>query len=386
MLLALSSFITWRAFKRLEPDKPLPVALLLLPVPCFLSTLGPSQSLPATVGTFGIFYVSILAWTVAYRLSPWHPLAQFPGPKVCRVSKAVLAWQAYKGDLHRYVRGLHEAYGDMVRIGWYNRVTPGTPTSLVSIRDPIVHKSRRRVWDRAFSPATIRDHWKGHVMKRVGQLVDHFGRIAQQKERGGKAVVDLNNWMTSFTYDVMGDVTFGGGFEMMKAGGDRTGMTEALQGYNIMHAALAHIPWAHTYVRLLPLAAAAGKRFASIALAPLMTRITEGTQVKDLFWFVADEESPTPPSRATVKADGIMAVVAGSDTTATTLTAIWYFLLRNPIIMQLLEEEVDAHFADGIEQWGDEAMRKMSGMVRLNAIMSVRSPPSMNTEDLLELS
>ncbi|KAF7979721.1 hypothetical protein HWV62_41076 [Athelia sp. TMB] len=254
---------------------------------------------------------------------------------------------------------------------WYNRVPPGTPTSLVSIRMPAVHKSRRRVWDLAFSATTIRDYWKWHLMRRVGQLVEHLGLITEQEKSGAKAVVDLNNWMSSFTYDIMGDITFGGGFEMMKTGGDTTGMTEALQGFNTQHAILAHIPWAHTYVRLIPFAAAAGKRFAEIALAPLITRITEGTQVKDLFWFLADEESPEPPSRATVKADGIMAIVAGSDTTATTLTAMWYFLLRNPEIMQRLEEEVDSHFTEVTDPWGEDAVQKMSTMMWLNSIICI---------------
>lgn len=69
-----------------------------------------------------------------------------------------------------------------------------------------------------------------------------------------------------------------------------------------------------------------------------------------------------------------MAIVAGSDTTATTLTAMWHLLLRNPEIMQRLEEEVDSHFNEVTDPWGEDAVQKMSTMMWLNSIMSVNSP------------
>lgn len=70
-----------------------------------------------------------------------------------------------------------------------------------------------------------------------------------------------------------------------------------------------------------------------------------------------------------------MAVVAGSDTTATTLTALWYFLLRHPKALARLEEEVDgACFPDprgegDCGDWGEEEAVRMAGMGWLNACM-----------------
>ncbi|KZP29394.1 high nitrogen upregulated cytochrome P450 monooxygenase 2 [Athelia psychrophila] len=408
-LLLLASFTTWRIFKHFEPDKPLPVTILLVPFPallsiaCYLKTKLPV--LVVTPAIFGAFYALILSWTVAYRLSPWHPLARFPGPVACKVSKSVMAWRTYgTGDQHRYIKTLHEAYGDIVRIGpnelstnradcvpevlgpnglpkgvcWYNRVPPGSPSSLVSIRDPAVHRVRRKVWDRALSAPNIREHWGKMVLGRVEQLVGHLERVAVGSESGAKAgegVVDVSGWMSNFAFDIMGDMSFGGGFEMMKSGGDTTGMTEALQGYNKQNAALAHIPWAHTYSRLLPFTSRNRDSFAATARAPLMRRMKEGAKSKDLFWFLGDEESPTPPSRATIAADGIMAVVAGSDTTATTLTALWYFLLRHPEARTRLEAEVDnACFPDprggDCGDWGEEEVARMAEMAWLNACIN----------------
>jgi cytochrome P450 len=47
---------------------------------------------------------------------------------------------------------------------------------------------------------------------------------------------------------------------------------------------------------------------------------------------------------ATVRGDGYLAVIAGSDTTATALTATWYYFLRNPEKLDRLKNEIDAYF------------------------------------------
>jgi cytochrome P450 len=69
-----------------------------------------------------------------------------------------------------------------------------------------------------------------------------------------------------------------------------------------------------------------------------------------------------------VLSDGILAVVAGSDTTATTLTALWYYLLREPSTFDRLRKEVDAYFPSGEEPLD---FTKMANMPYLNACMLV---------------
>ena len=45
----------------------------------------------------------------------------------------------------------------------------------------------------------------------------------------------------------------------------------------------------------------------------------------------------------------MLAIIAGSDTTSSVLTAFFYYLLLNPEAYRRLQEEVDSAFTDGEE-------------------------------------
>ena len=66
---------------------------------------------------FPTYLAALVASTVAYRLSPFHPLARYPGPIGTRVSKFWMAVRCLRGDQHRYIQSLHQRYGDVVRTG-----------------------------------------------------------------------------------------------------------------------------------------------------------------------------------------------------------------------------------------------------------------------------
>lgn len=67
--------------------------------------------------TFYLFYATLLSSIVLYRLSPWHPLAQYPGPILCKISKLYWALITQTGQQHKLLGALHERYGEIVRIG-----------------------------------------------------------------------------------------------------------------------------------------------------------------------------------------------------------------------------------------------------------------------------
>lgn len=66
--------------------------------------------------------------------------------------------------------------------------------------------------------------------------------------------------------------------------------------------------------------------------------------------------------------DGLLAVVAGSDTTATAISALVYFLLRDPVAFKRLRAEIDHYFPRDEEPVN---FTRMAGMPYLNACMWV---------------
>lgn len=115
-------------FNRWEPLHLGVVSTLLVVIPTALSALlapyyGAVYALPLT---FALFHATLLTSIALYRLSPFHPYAQFPGPIPAKLSMFWVGSIATGGKKYEYISQLHEQYGDYVRVG----------PNEVSIRDP----------------------------------------------------------------------------------------------------------------------------------------------------------------------------------------------------------------------------------------------------------
>ena len=132
-------------FQKYEPQSPGICVFLLLILPGAVSgafVRGASSVLGPLLRTYAIFHASLALSIVFYRLSPFHPLAKYPGPVLAKTSKlwfvsthgrtpecsilmvhlseAYLGWQ---GKQHVHYRNLHKQYGDVVRVGMSNPTT-----------------------------------------------------------------------------------------------------------------------------------------------------------------------------------------------------------------------------------------------------------------------
>lgn len=213
------------------------VASLLIGIPLTLATFSVLQHgiVYATLISFIVYYCSMGMSVVAYRLSPIHPLAQYPGPVLAKISAFWMAWVASHGKRHVYIERLHLEYGDIVRIGVFiltansghglmclisigpnelsikdaSAIFPlmgsnGMPkgpgmvgrvqhqqSSLITYQDPIEHARRRRPWNRAFNTHSLKEY-QPIIARRAVQLVE-----ALQSQSGS---VDLAQWISFFTY------------------------------------------------------------------------------------------------------------------------------------------------------------------------------------------
>ncbi len=112
---------THQLFRRLETYS-IAVHLLLISIPPLIGagllglTLPPSHAFFASLA---LFYSTLLTSVVLYRFSPFHPLARYPGPLACKLTKFWMARIGLNGDQHTYMKQLHDQYGDVIRTGQY---------------------------------------------------------------------------------------------------------------------------------------------------------------------------------------------------------------------------------------------------------------------------
>ncbi|KAG6330511.1 hypothetical protein ID866_8578 [Astraeus odoratus] len=358
-------------FNRYEPVNPLSHFTLLVLPPVVLSSLLRTTFPPTShvlVVVFTLYYTFVLFSVVAYRLSPFHPLARYPGPIPCRISKFWMAWVSSNGKQHEYYSKLHRKYGDIVRIGpnelsirdvnaidslmgssglpkgphWDGRMAEQTTVrALVSIRDPVEHMRRRRPWNRAFSVTAM----KGYE-EILGKRVHEF--VTELERRACTRPINFTEWISRFTFDFMSDMAFGGGSDMLRDG-DKDNTWHLLESGLPLALVLSHVPWLGKYYVMLPGIGEDLKKFRSFCEERALRRRSQGSLTKDLFHYLIDEAGieRQPPTFNEVASDGVLAIVAGSDTTATTLSCLFYLLMANPTAYRQLQAEVDRYYPPG---------------------------------------
>lgn len=107
-------------FKLTETHNIFWLFVLLLATPTSLTVLylpHAANIIHAIRNVFGIFWLTLISSIFVYRLSPWHPLAKYPGPLLPRLTKFYFAFISFQGKQHVHYAQLHQKYGDAVRVG-----------------------------------------------------------------------------------------------------------------------------------------------------------------------------------------------------------------------------------------------------------------------------
>ncbi|KLO15649.1 high nitrogen upregulated cytochrome P450 monooxygenase 2 [Schizopora paradoxa] len=393
-------FVVHAIYKRYEtpPSDYLPT-ILLLAFPPVVSTFffhqNVSSLLISIFLSIATFYGALLGSIVAYRLSPAHPLYRYPGPLAAKVSKLWMMRITSQGKMHEYVRSLHEKYGMYVRIGpneiscidvsvmhdilgpngmpkgpvWDARRNPLTEPSLIAIRDTREHSRRRKPWNRALSTSAVKDY-EPVIAKRVLQLANTLAS-ATQADLNGKVVWngDLSSWFGYYSFDFMGDMVFGGGFDLMRDK-DKDGIRPLLRARTKNLASLIHVPWATRFLLNFPSITGNVRKFREFAYGYARRRKEMGSSVKDIFYHLTNEDG-SQANMQNVSVDAVLssgeeAIVAAADTVVNTLTGVFYYLLKHPRELARLREEVDRVFPteDALDA------SRLAGMDFMNAVIN----------------
>ncbi|KAH6967869.1 cytochrome P450 [Ilyonectria sp. MPI-CAGE-AT-0026] len=332
----------------------------------------------------GLFHVTgILTSMVLYRVF-FHRLRKFPGPFLGRISNLYPTYlRAKKLHLYEEVEILHQQYGDFVRLGptelsiidpsaveaiysarsrctkgpFYNVTHPRTPLNM--IRDRNEHHARRKIWDRGFNAQALRDY-EPRVTKYTDELL---ARLAESQG----TVINAADWFNFYSFDVMGDLAFGKSFNMLQDGVKHYFMT-ALHASMTLNGYLSHIAWIYPFVKLIPIINSENSKFWAWCGNQVEERSKNKPDKPDVFSWILDEYEKNPKTKqAKLNLDGeaYLIAVAGSDTTAVTLTNFFFELATHKSQIRTLQLEIDEYFS----QRDKVDAHSLSKLSHLNALI-----------------
>ncbi|KAL3454575.1 cytochrome P450 [Aspergillus insuetus] len=323
-----------------------------------------------------IYLAAIFTSLTLYRLL-LNPLNKFPGFRLARLTAFAHTIDISKNmDRHMILYNAHKKWGRFVRYGpndisvsdpdvvrvalapgavcqkapWYAFEYPGC--SLVSVRDREAHGRRRRIWAPAFSDKALR----GYEVR-----VERYNKALLRQIEG------LDGWSSFFfpfiqSFNMLESPDGHWAINLLKEGQAGGGLSTPAWGARLL---FAFPPIAREYFRF--------QRFCADQIEKRLK--IQGKQVNsDITHFLIENyltstalpgksEKEKKAELTRLHFDSKLIVVAGSDTTASTITFLFYHLAREPGLLERLREEIRGLTDDG----GETEHRKLQAATLLNA-------------------
>ncbi|KAJ8087736.1 hypothetical protein PM082_006573 [Marasmius tenuissimus] len=382
-------------FKRYEPARTaiIQTAIIVLLQPTLLLLLFRQYtsfeiSFSGIVSATLVFLASLTTSIIFYRLSPFHPLAKVPGPLLFRISKFWNLYLAWKGQQHVAFKELHDRYGPIVRTGpndisvsdsesvksvlgadglgkgpgYLNFKRVHEPYPLIAMPKGEARHDRRRVWSRGFTSESIKEYQP--------IIVEKAAQLAEGLNARTKSEVDLGQWLSFFAFDFMADMMFGGGSGLLLDGKDTHGAMEVIRKGMGITQTMSHLPWFSHLARNIPAISENVNRLRAFGIDWCTRRIQNGAEKKDLWYHLTDEagHEEVKPTPSVVASDSVLAIIAGSDTTSTAMTNLFWCLMAHPTTYKQLREEVDREYPAGVDPLVDTS--RFGNMKYLNACLN----------------
>ncbi|KAH7303072.1 putative cytochrome P450 [Stachybotrys elegans] len=318
----------------------------------------------------------------SYRLS-FHPLNRFPGPIGARLTSFWFSWRLRNSDCFCQLLELHEQHGPIVRIGpnnlsiadpkavntvysfdsrytiapWYDLTQP--MVSLQTLRNKKLHDQRRRVWSAAFGDKMLRGY-EQRLRRYRQKLMAHI-------DESNGSPINVTTWFNLYSFDFMGDMAFGQSFDMMEKGEhwaikppQRSPRSSRFRISDLVFPSSDSCPgltrnwW----------------RFINFCAERMEQRLKTKVEIPDISSALStglQDSQPTTEDMNLLRGDAQLIVVAGSDTTATTLTAAMWELAQHPDQIEKLREELQSF---DFEPNGEILNEKIANLPHMNAVIS----------------
>ena len=308
----------------------------------------------------------------------FSPLSKFPGPFLWKAYRLRFVYSLISGNYVKDVRAIHEKYGDIVRLA-PNEVSFAREDAWAQILSGPKHFPRNRLWykpplEQPDNIITTPNNADSSRMRRligrgmsvnackkqepiVQSYVDSFmsklhalalsSSIDEKGPAGG--TVNVTDWFNFFTFDVTGDLSFGESFDCLSDGKLHPwvfAIFKYIKGMAIAASARFYPFIEKLLLRCMPESIRrAHREHYQFTVDRVHKRLALGHERDDFMSSVIrDNKNFQNMSLPEIESTFAILVIAGSETTATTLAGTTNYLIQNPLELERLTAEVRSTF------------------------------------------
>lgn len=257
-------------------------------------------------------------------------------------------------------------------------------TNTLTVRDRKDHGRRRRVIQQGLSDATLRA-FEPYMYEIINRFCDRMIQTAEEetklketgesietafKQESWNAPRNMSEWCNFLAFDLMATFIFSGQYNMLERSQYRY-VVECIEQSNIRVSSILQAPILKAFRMdklLFPRAIGARNKFLFFVGKLLRdTKKNDRSQRKDLFEMLSHAKDPESGKGFTpeeIVAESVTLVVAGADTSATAMAAIFFYLSRNPDAYARAAAEVRSTFS---------SVEDIAGGAKLNSCRYLRA-------------
>ncbi|KAH7311275.1 cytochrome P450 [Stachybotrys elegans] len=312
--------------------------------------------------------LSFLALTLVHRLM-LHPLSKYPGPFLAKVSDIYAGFYAGSMSLHIRTREDHLKYGPVMRYGpnrlifnskqalkdiylnerlskshVYQHIPSGDYSSIFDVVDKSVHRYKRQLIGQAISERSMRI-FHPTMTREINVLLQILASSSGQP-------INMTDRMKRLGMDLIGLLAIGYPLKTQTEDKYRFLIQAHVFGTfrSNMYLQFPFIKATGIYSMLERLATADVQRYFSAVEKMLEKRVSEAKDVRhDLYSLVADKMNPNGEHsiNSEIWAEAAFFFPAGGETTATLLSATFFYLAYYSGVYGKLAEEIRSTFPSG---------------------------------------
>lgn len=311
------------------------------------------------------------------------PTRSIPGPWSARVSRLWFFRKVHQGNFHHANIALHEEFGDIVRVApgyysinrpektiygigskfpksdWYQGWKHPSPDrwTLFPDQDMKRHAETRKRFQGLYSMSSLLSYESS-----VDSCIDIFLEKLRGFAQAG-TTMDLAHWFQCYAFDVLGEITYSERFGFLDNGEDISGTMAALDRSMVYSTLVGIFPRLHpslyAITEKIPGSGAAGRTYLmGFVQKKIDERKRPKTQASPVVEVVDDDATPRDfldkmsdaqrrdPEKVTpyhIFMMGLSNIIAGSDTTAVSLSSVAYYLMTTPQCLSKLRQEIKDH-------------------------------------------